>query len=198
MPAIKTIDARKPGKWTRISPEIADWKDRTVKDHYRMFAAYNAWANRLLYEAAGALSPAERATDTGAFFGPILNTLNHILVADRIWLHRFTGTGPLPTALDDLPYGEFADLQQARLAEDERILAFVESLSGDRLAGTFTYSPIGRPERITQKLGSALAHFFNHQTHHRGQAHATLTALHKPSLTLDLVYFLRAEGKSWL
>lgn len=169
-----------------------------MNDHFQMFAAYNAWANRLIYDAAATLTDEELRTDKGAFFGSLLATLNHILVADRIWLYRFTGEGSPPAALDQLLFDDLPALRAAREAEDRRIAAFVEGLSPERLAGTFTYSPIGKTEKVTQRLGSALAHVFNHQTHHRGQAHATLTALGKPSLALDLVYFLRSEGRQWL
>lgn len=66
------------------------------------------------------------------------------------------------------------------------------------LAADFTYVTVVQPVEITQPLSAALAHFFNHQTHHRGQCHMTLTALGKPSLTLDLIYFLRSEGREWM
>ncbi len=168
-----------------------------MRDHFEMFAAYNSWANGILYEAASGLTPEELRADKGAFFGSLLNTLNHILVADRVWLHRLTGEGMLPTALDQTLYGDFEPLWQARREEDARISAYVASLTEAMLAETFTFSPIGKTERINQKRGVTLSHVFNHQTHHRGQAHATLTALGKPSLTLDLIYFLRSEGKVW-
>lgn len=66
------------------------------------------------------------------------------------------------------------------------------------LAADFTYVPVTQPIEITQPLSPALAHLFNHQSHHRGQCHMTLTALGKPSLSLDLIYFLRSEGREWM
>lgn len=172
-----------------------------MKDHFAMFAAYNAWANRLLYEAVAALSPAQQNESKGAFFGSLHNTLNHILVADRVWLHRFTGEGMRPTSLDQILYDDFAALRVAREEEDARISAFVDGLSAERLAGSFTYTPLSSAfgsTPVTQRLSGALSHVFNHQTHHRGQCHATLTALCGPSLALDLVYFLRSEGTRWI
>ena len=169
-----------------------------MKPHYQMFAAYNQWANATLYAAASALSEDEFNRDTGAFFGSVCRTLNHLLVADRVWLNRFSGEGPQPTALNALLHADFPSLQAARLAEDQRIIGLIDSLTEERLDGTFTYSPISNPGAVTQRLSSALAHMFNHQTHHRGQCHTILTTLGKPSLTLDLVYFLRAEGVEWL
>ncbi|WOS63824.1 DinB family protein [Sinorhizobium fredii] len=167
-------------------------------DHYRMFADYNRWANRRIYAAAAELSEAEYREDRGAFFGSLHGTLNHILAADRIWMKRFTQEGEAPTRLDAILCKDLNALTAARMAEDERIIAWIDSLDEARLNAHFTYSRLTTPDKITQRLGPALAHFFNHQTHHRGQAHATLTALGRPSLTLDLVFFLWTEGEKWM
>ena len=167
-------------------------------DHYRMFAAYNAWANTLLYEAAAGLTEEELHRDTGAFFGSLFGTLNHVATADRVWLHRFTGQGPQPTALNARVADTFADIWAARREEDARITAFAEGLTPEALAATLQYSPISKPEPVSHKLGPAVAHFFNHQTHHRGQAHMCLTVLGKPSLSLDMIYFVRSAAPSFL
>ena len=138
-----------------------------MKDHFEMFAAYNRWANRTVYAATRALAEEDRNRHQGAFFGSMMGTLNHLLCADRIWLKRFTGEGDAPSTLD------------------------AAGLSNAQLAATFSYTPLTNPKLVTQRLGSALSHLFNHQTHHRGQCHAILTSLGGPSLTLDLVAFQR-------
>ena len=166
--------------------------------NYQMLAEYNAWANRLLYSVVADLSTEELHRDTGAFFGSIFATLSHILTADRIWLNRFTGEGPLPRSLNERPYEHFEDLRAARIDEDERIIRYAKDLTPERLDRDFSYTPVTSPELVTHKLWPALTHFFNHQTHHRGQVHAGLTGLGKPSLSLDLIYFVRSEGKSYL
>ncbi|TBC72495.1 DinB family protein [Rhizobium beringeri] len=166
--------------------------------HYRMFAAYNRWANTQVYAAAAELSDAEFRNDRGAFFGSLHRTLNHLIVADRIWMKRFTGTGEAPTTLDAVLFEDRNALAAARKIEDERIIAWTGMLDERTLAANFTYVTVVQPVEITQPLSAALAHFFNHQTHHRGQCHMTLTALGKPSLTLDLIYFLRSEGREWM
>jgi len=163
-----------------------------------MFAAYNRWANTQVYAAAAELSDADFRSNRGAFFGSLHRTLNHLLVADRIWMKRFTGTGNAPTTLDAVLFEELDALAAARKAEDERIIAWTSMLDEKTLAGDFTYVTVVQPVEITQPLSAAVAHFFNHQTHHRGQCHMTLTALGKPSLTLDLIYFLRNEGREWM
>ncbi|RUM15682.1 damage-inducible protein DinB [Rhizobium phaseoli] len=165
---------------------------------YRMFAAYNRWANAQVYAAAAALSDAEFRSDRGAFFGSLHRTLNHLMVADRIWMKRFTGIGEAPTTLDAVLFEEFDALAAARRTEDERIIAWTGTLDEATLAGNFTYMPVTQQIAMTQPLWTALSHLFNHQTHHRGQCHMTLTALGKPSLGLDLIYFLRSEGRAWM
>ncbi|NNH62971.1 DinB family protein [Rhizobium laguerreae] len=166
--------------------------------HYKMFAAYNRWANRQVYAVAAELSDAEFRSDRGAFFGSLHRTLNHLLVADRIWMKRFTGTGEAPTALNAVLFEDLDALAAARKIEDERIIAWMDTLDEAALAADCTYVPVTQPGEFTQPLAPALAHLFNHQTHHRGQCHMTLTALAKPSLTLDLIYFLRSEGCEWM
>lgn len=164
-----------------------------MKQHFMMFAAYNRWANDRIYDAAATLTEEEFQRDTGVFFKSLMGTLNHILAADRIWMKRFTGQGEAPTALDAILYKDPARLRAAREAEDARIVDWVSSLGAKALAGRFTYMTVTDMRTVSQRLAPALDHFFNHQTHHRGQAHAVLTALGKPSVVLDLVYFQRTE-----
>ncbi|MCC8933747.1 DinB family protein [Rhizobium sp. 'Codium 1'] len=166
--------------------------------NYHMLADYNAWANRLVYAAAAQLSEEELHQDTGAFFGSVFATLSHLITADRIWLNRFTGQGPKPKALNERPYERLEDLRAARVEEDDRLIRFTRSLTPEAIEQPFSYSPVSSPEIVTQKLWPALTHIFNHQTHHRGQVHAGLTSMGKPSLGLDLIYFLRSEGKAWV
>ncbi|HUN48499.1 MAG TPA: DinB family protein [Stellaceae bacterium] len=162
-----------------------------LKAHFLSLAKYNAWANRRLYDAATALSNADYQRDRGAFFKSMHGTLNHLLVADRIWMRRFTGKGEAPDRLDAILFEELATLREAREAEDRRIIAYVEGLDEARLAGTIRYRRVSTPEEFEQPLAPALAHFFNHQTHHRGQAHGILTGLTGKAPELDLLYFQR-------
>jgi uncharacterized damage-inducible protein DinB len=164
-----------------------------LKQHFMMFAAYNAWANARIYEAAAALTEDEFGRDTGAFFGSMMGTLNHILVADRIWLKRFTGDGDAAASLDTILFTEFGKLRAAREADDKRILNWIGGLTEKAVSGRFTYMTVSDMRTVSQRLSPALDHFFNHQTHHRGQAHMILTVLGRPSVTLDLIYFQRTE-----
>ncbi len=165
-----------------------------MKKHFMMMAAYNRWANRTLYDAASVLTEEEYRRDTGAFFASMCGTLNHILVADLIWLHRFTGQGELPGHLEAILHDEFDDLREAREGTDERIIDWIDSLDEDDLAGRFTYVTITDLKTVSQRLAPALSHFFNHQTHHRGQAHMILSVLGEIPPSLDLVQFQRTTG----
>ncbi len=100
---------------------------RPMKKHFMMFAAYNAWANGRIYEAAAALGEDEFRRDTGAFFKSLMGTLNHILVADRVWMKRFTGEGDAPASLDTILFSDFAKLRAARETEDKRIVKWIGS-----------------------------------------------------------------------
>jgi uncharacterized damage-inducible protein DinB len=167
-----------------------------MQQHFAMFAGYNRWANERLYETAARLPDADYRADRGAFFGSLHRTLNHLLVTDRIWMRRFTGEGPAPTRLDEILFESLAELGAARIEEDERIIGYIDGLSEADLAATFSYRRTSSPDEITQPLAPAIAHMFNHQTHHRGQAHALLTILggHDFAPSLDLVVFQRVTG----
>ena len=164
--------------------------------HYRMFGHYNAWANARLYDAAAMLSPEQYRVDRGAFFKSVHGTLNHLLATDRIWLQRFTGEGDAPDRLDAILCETFAELRVARVAEDRRIADYVDGLTDARIAGIIRYRRVSSPEVFEQQLAPALAHWFNHQTHHRGQAHALLTGLAGAAPELDLLFFQRLSAKS--
>jgi len=162
-----------------------------MKAHYAALARYNAWANRQLYDAAAELSDDEYRADRGAFFKSMHGTLNHLLTADQVWMHRFTGQGPSPDRLDMIQHETLADLRRAREAEDKRILDYVDGLTDAQLAGSIRYRRVSTPEVFEQALAPALAHFFNHQTHHRGQAHSILCSFGRRELVLDLLAYQR-------
>jgi uncharacterized damage-inducible protein DinB len=166
-----------------------------MKQHYAMFANYNAWANRRLYDAAAALTDAQYREDRGVFFKSMHGTLNHLLATDRIWMQRFTGEGDAPDRLDAILFEAFADLRRAREAEDARILTYIDGLDEARLAGVIHYRRVSTPEPQVQALAPALAHWFNHQTHLRGQAHAILTGLTGKAPEFDLLYYQRLVEK---
>jgi len=173
---------------------MAKQKALAMKSQFQMLAAYNDWVNWRLYDAAAALSEADYRADRGAFFGSLHGTLNHLLLGDRIWLQRFTGEGAALDELDAILYDDFAELRAARHAEDSRIIAYVEGLGDADLVGVVRYRSTRNPAEIEQYLAPLLLHFFNHQTHHRGQAHCLLTELTGEAPSFDLLVFQRQTG----
>ena len=162
-----------------------------MKTYFQMFASYNAWANARLYDAAAGLTDAQYRENRGAFFKSVHGTLNHLLVTDRVWMRRITGQGTAPDRLDAILFEDFAGLRAARENEDRRIIDHIASLDEAAFAGVIRYRRVSTPEMYEQPLTPALAHLFNHQAHHRGQAHALLTALTGKGPELDLLFFQR-------
>ncbi len=147
-----------------------------MKSHFVTMAEYNSWANARLYRMAGQLSDEQYRRDVGTYFKSLHGTLNHLLTADRIWMRRLTGTGNHPVKLNAIVFDDLPSLTAARRAEDERIANFVRELTDAQLQEVWTYQTLnGTPQK--QMRREILAHLFNHQTHHRGQAHTVLTVL---------------------
>lgn len=165
-----------------------------MQAHFVMMAEYNAWANRRLYAAARQLPDEQYRRDVGAYFGSLHRTLNHLLTADLIWMQRLTGEGTHPDRLDAIVHDDVASLSAAREREDRRIVDHVTGLSDAQLEATWTYRTLkGAP--LQQIRREILAHLFNHQTHHRGQAHGILTALGVAEPPpLDLLIMQRERG----
>lgn len=147
-------------------------------DWCRMMAAYNSEMNRRLYAAAGTLDDAARRADRGAFWGSIHGTLSHLLWGDTIWMSRFDGWEKPPVGMQDSPrmVEDWAALQAARAEADARIEAWAGGLAPARLAAPLTWFSAVAQRETTMPLWVCVGHLFNHQTHHRGQVHALLSA----------------------
>ena len=158
---------------------------------FRQLADYNHWANRRLYAVALEMPDEQYRRPTGVFFGSLHGTLNHLLLTDLIWLKRLTGEGEHPDRLDAILFEDRKDLARARMAEDARLIKVIGGYSEADLDKTVSYRTMsGQPHQ--QPLREILLHLFNHQTHHRGQAHACcsiLTGTEPPSP--DLLQFQR-------
>lgn len=141
----------------------------TFEAFAQTMARYNKWMNERIYECCTRLSDRERKEDVGAFFKSIHGTLNHLLLGDRIWLRRFTGQPFTVSSLAEELYAEFSELRMQRATTDIAISTWVSSLSEADLNGTLSYTGIVNPRQRQYPLWFAIAHFFNHQTHHRGQ-----------------------------
>ncbi|MCW0402872.1 hypothetical protein NB689_000100 [Xanthomonas sacchari] len=152
----------------------------------RLFANYSQWMNQRLYAAAATLPDAAITEPRGAFFGSLLGTLNHLVVADTIWLQRFAqhparhpalqaiAATPVPTALDAPQADCLADLRTQRESLDATIAEWMSQLHADDLDVALRYRNT-RGESHGRRFGDLLLHFFNHHTHHRGQATTLLS-----------------------
>ncbi|WP_245560884.1 DinB family protein [Desulfovibrio aminophilus] len=164
-----------------------------MKTLFQTLARYNAWANARLYVELTPLSPEQLAEALDVNFGSILGILNHGLLGDQLWLNRFTGRGPTPASIAEVVHPDLPGLTAARVAEDENIIRFADSLNpGDELRVLSYTSTEGIA--FAEPMALLLSHFFNHQTHHRGQVHALLGRFGVRPRDLDLVFFQKETG----
>ena len=147
-------------------------------EHARLMARYNRWQNESLYRAAGSLDDADRRRDRGAFFGSIHGTLSHLIWGDSVWMNRFAGTPKPAGSIRDSAtlVADWEDMTAQRRALDEVIVAWASSLPEAWLTGSTSWRSGALGRDMTKPNWLLATHFFNHQTHHRGQAHAMLTA----------------------
>jgi uncharacterized damage-inducible protein DinB len=171
-------------------------------DWIRSLARYNRWMNDKLYALAATLGDEARKREAGAFFKSIHGTFNHLLLADRVWLARFTGASIPPDhigpggirSLDQELYVEFEDLRRQRAITDDELSAWVAELTEERLAAPLVYMRRGHTQE--SPLWWAVAHVFNHQTHHRGQITTLLVQQGCDPGVTDLFAMLREEPRA--
>lgn len=161
-------------------------------DHPAVFSRYNRWANGRLYDACAALDREAYMAARPSFFGSIHGTLNHLLVADLIWMGRMTGR-PRALALDAVLHEDLAGLRVAREELDRAIVAHCDGLAAGWQQAMVTYANT-RGEPFETPLVQVFWHLFNHQSHHRGQVHGLLSHAGTAPPPLDLIYFLRETG----
>ena len=159
-----------------------------TRDWAAAMARYNAWQNAAHLAAAGTLTDAARREGRGAFFGSIHGTLSHLLWADHMWLSRFTDLPRPGTAqADSAAYEPDWDRLAARRAETDGALAdWAGSLTPEMLAGTYCWHSGSTGREESRPMALIVTHVFNHQTHHRGQVHAMLTAAGARTEATDL------------
>jgi uncharacterized damage-inducible protein DinB len=172
-----------------------------IPELYCALARYNRWMNDKIYAVASTLGDEERKRDRGAFFKSIQGTLNHLLVADRIWLGRLEGV-PLEgdalgpggiSSLDQELYADFDELRRQRAATDGGIESWVAQITAERLAAPFRFVRRGVP--FEMPLWWLASQLFNHQTHHRGQVTTLLMQAGRDPGVTDLFAMLREETK---
>jgi Uncharacterized protein conserved in bacteria len=165
-----------------------------MKALFHTLALAGRWANGILFAEFAKLSPEQWTRQSAVNFGSIQGIANHLLLGDALWLQRFTGEGQPIASVDAVPYPDAAELWRERQSLDERIVAFADALDPAQLDSILRYTTTsGAPK--AQPFGLCVAHFFNHQTHHRGQLHALLGAAGVKCPDIDLLYSPAAAGK---
>ena len=153
-------------------------------------ARYNAWQNREIWRIVQPMSPADLRAERGAFFGSILGTLNHTLWGDMLWMSRFDGGAGAPVTLSESP--EMTPTAAAWWAErfrtDGRIKLWAAQLDAVDLVGELTWYSAALDRHFTKPRALCVMQMFNHQTHHRGQVHAMLTAAGQQTQITDLPF----------
>jgi len=154
--------------------------------HICLMASYNQWMNAKVYESAKGLPEEELGADRKAFFGSILGTLNHLAAGDRVWLQRFARHPaqylalepirqlPTPERLDQRLFPGFQELAVHRAWLDQIIVEWSDSVTESDLDHPLHYKSMkGVPAE--KNFYGLVMHFFNHQTHHRGQVTTLLS-----------------------
>lgn len=141
---------------------------------FRAFAYNNAWANHRLLGACAHLSQQDFEAARTGFFPSLQATLNHIYVIDLFYIDALEGGWLGPKAWEnEVPHPSLAGLRTAQAAIDRRLIAICDALTSDRLAAIVR---INRDASVqTERCDRLLMHLFQHQIHHRGQAHAMLS-----------------------
>ncbi|WP_376088676.1 DinB family protein [Roseomonas sp. CCTCC AB2023176] len=161
-------------------------------DWCRMMAAYNAEMNRRLYVAAARLPNEARRREEGAFFGSLHATLSHLIWADMMWMARFDGGEKPSVGIRDSGrmVETWEEMLRLRASLDRRVADWTDTIEADWLAGEFHWFASSLQQDMRRPTAIVVTHFFNHQTHHRGQAHAVLTRLGEDTGATDLVAVL--------
>jgi uncharacterized damage-inducible protein DinB len=156
--------------------------------YMRLMAEYNAEMNRRLYGAAARLTEAERKANRGAFWKSIHGTLTHILWGDSQWMWRFDNWPKPEVAIkqSSVMIDDFATLRARRETADADIIAWAARVDDAWLAEDLVWFSGAAQKEMRRNKAKLVAHFFNHQTHHRGQAHALLTACGQETGDTDL------------
>jgi len=161
--------------------------------------------NLNLYAAAGQLTPQQLMQERGAFFGSICGTLNHILVGDIIWLTRFSKHStafnalkgvtalPVPGTLDEILYQQMTELKQQRERLDRMVCQFTAELTEELLNTSLQYKNT-KGLRFSKNFGQLIQHFFNHQSHHRGQLSTLLYQAGIDVGVTDLLFSIVNDG----
>ncbi|TGN19624.1 DinB family protein [Leptospira idonii] len=163
-----------------------------AKEHLLTLARYHQWATGHLFLHIQGIPDEDYKKDFGLFFKSIHGTLNHLLVAERLWYNRFAENFSPVVSLDSEVEPDRSRLKEVAIKESGKWETFIKSLK--EIPDKLEYSTM-RGFQANLPYVLTLAHVFNHGTHHRGQIIAAITAMGYSSPEIDLVYMLQAEER---
>ncbi len=159
-------------------------------DYCVTMARYNQWQNNALRDQVKVMSDADLRQDHGAFFGSIFGTMNHILWGDLLWLHRLDPSIKAPNL--EVSHLEATKTPTEWAAERSRVDGIIREwarrLKSIDLTGDIIWFSKFYQKEFHHPKTLCITHMFNHQTHHRGQIHAMLTAAGKKTIDTDLIF----------
>ncbi len=162
--------------------------------HFVTEAHNNAWANHRLLRACCELTDLEFAAQRVSFFPSIKATLNHNLTVDWFYLEMLERSrAGLPPHENpgrffepEEPFEQCAPLKEAQRASDQRLIDYCKGLGDGDMDGVVLLPRKSGLQR--DSIRRILAHLFEHQIHHRGQAHAMLAGTRVKPPQLDEFY----------
>ena len=164
-------------------------------DFVRIMALYNSETNRRIYAAAALLTDAQRTEDRGLFWKSLHGTLNHLLWADRQWMSRLDGWPPntVPNPQSPTLYADFDELRDERAKADAKIEDFANRIDEAWLTQDLEWWSGAAKKQMRREKRGLMVHFFNHQTHHRGQASTLLFQAGQDVGATDLLGLIQNE-----
>jgi uncharacterized damage-inducible protein DinB len=151
---------------------------------YHQMALNNAWANATLYAAMAPLDEAAMTAERPGFFPSLAATMDHIHAVDLYYIDALEETGRGRAVYDRAPLTTVAALARAQAEADLRLARFCSVLSEARLSRRVRTARQHDPD-VTERVDMLLLHLFQHQVHHRGQAHVQLQHAGIPPPQLD-------------
>ncbi len=160
----------------------------------KMLVRYNAWANRLIFDAVAALPQGEATKERPSLFRNMVHTLNHNYVIDLIWQAHLEGREHGFSARNTPDHPPLAELWEKQQVVDRWYIDFFDKASAEDLERAIEFTLIGGNQG-TMTRGEMLLHIVNHTTYHRGfvaDLFYQVPGARPP--TTDLPVFLR-EGR---
>jgi uncharacterized damage-inducible protein DinB len=145
--------------------------------YVRTMALYNSEMNRRIYAGAARLGDDQRRADRGLFWRSLHGTLSHLMWGDRHWMSRLDGWPPDAIGQKESAgmFQDFGEMRAERIKADDKIETLANRIDQAWLDSDLIWFSETLKKELRRAKGQVMMHFFNHQTHHRGQAHAALT-----------------------